>query len=121
MGRRITLCAGYAPALENQFDPSHAEWLHAKYNDDDGQLSAANVAIEPMTRFNVVEGSMGAEGFTVQHGGYNAGNADISAERLFTAPCSSRSEYTDKNGTGRGWRRERMVVCYTPRVMCAFG
>ena len=66
MGRRrthggTTLSAGYAPALENQFDPSHAEWLHAKYNDDDGQLSAANVAFEPMTRFNVVEGSMSAE------------------------------------------------------------
>lgn len=64
----VELPVGYAPALENQFDPSHAEWLHAKYNEDDGQLSASNVAYAPMTRFNVVEGTMGARGFTVQHG-----------------------------------------------------
>ena len=34
----VELPVGYAPALENQFDPSHAEWLHAKY-DEEGQLS----------------------------------------------------------------------------------
>jgi hypothetical protein len=88
----VELPVGYAPALENQFDPAHAEWLHAKYGDD-GQI-LGSVDITPMTRFNVVEGSMGAGGFTVQHGGYNAGNMDVSAERLFTAPGSSRSEYT---------------------------
>lgn len=64
----VELPVGYAPALENQFDPSHAEWLHARYNEDDGQLSASNVAHAPMTRFNVVEGSVSARGFTVQHG-----------------------------------------------------
>ncbi len=30
----VELPVGYAPALENQFDPSHAEWLHAKYDHD---------------------------------------------------------------------------------------
>ena len=34
----VELPVGYAPALENQFDPSHAEWLHARY-DEDGVLS----------------------------------------------------------------------------------
>jgi len=29
----------------------------------------------------------------VEHGGYNISNADVVAERVFTAPCSSRSEY----------------------------
>ena len=33
----VELPVGYAPALENQFDPSHAEWLHARY-DAEGQL-----------------------------------------------------------------------------------
>ena len=73
----VELPVGYAPALENQFDPSHAEWLHAKY-DEDGQLSAANVAFSPMTRFDVKEGTMNDEGFVVEHGGYNAGNKGVS-------------------------------------------
>ena len=96
---------------ENQFDPSHAEWLHAKYNAESGLLDGAmNVAYEPMTRFNVKEGTMGAGGFTVEHGGYNAGNKDVSAERLFTAPCSSRSEYKDANGN----RYLSAAILYTP-------
>jgi phenylpropionate dioxygenase-like ring-hydroxylating dioxygenase large terminal subunit len=99
----VELPVGYAPALENQFDPAHAEWLHAQYDDSDGQRSAANAEYQPMTRFGVVPGSMGAAGFTVEHGGYNRGNADISAERLFTAPCSSRSEYMDKDGKRCLW------------------
>ena len=105
----VELPVGYAPALENQFDPSHAEWLHAKY-DEDGQLSASNVAFSPMTRFNVKEGTMNADGFVVEHGGYNAGNKDVSAERLFTAPCSSRSEYVDKDGK----RYLSAAILYTP-------
>lgn len=28
----VELPVGYNPALENQFDPSHAEWLHARYD-----------------------------------------------------------------------------------------
>ena len=59
-----------------------------------------NVAYEPMTRFNVKPGTMELDE-TVEHGGYNAGNNDVSAERLFTAPCSSRSEYKDANGKVR--------------------
>ena len=107
----VELPVGYAPALENQFDPSHAEWLHAKYNAESGLLDGAmNVAYEPMTRFNVKEGTMGAGGFTVEHGGYNAGNKDVSAERLFTAPCSSRSEYKDANGN----RYLSAAILYTP-------
>lgn len=105
----VELPVGYAPALENQFDPSHAEWLHAKY-DEDGQLSAANVAFSPMTRFDVKEGTMQDDGFVVEHGGYNVGNKDVSAERLFTAPCSSRSEYVDKNGK----RYLSAHILYTP-------
>ena len=107
----VELPVGYAPALENQFDPSHAEWLHAKYNAESGLLDGAmNVAYEPMTRFNVKEGTMSAGGFTVEHGGYNAGNKDVSAERLFTAPCSSRSEYKDANGK----RYLSAAILYTP-------
>ena len=49
----VELPVGYAPALENQFDPSHAEWLHAKY-DEEGQLSdKANAERLMMTKFNV--------------------------------------------------------------------
>lgn len=106
----VELPVGYAPALENQFDPSHAEWLHAKYNEDDGQLSAANVAFSPMTKFKVVPGSVGAQGFTVEHGGYNANNINVSAQRVFTAPCSSRSEYLDANGN----RYLSAHILYTP-------
>lgn len=107
----VELPVGYAPALENQFDPSHAEWLHAKYDEITGGLSETmNVKFEPMTRFNVKEGSMNKTGFIVQHGGYNAGNKDVSAERLFTAPCSSRSEYKDASGN----RYLSAAILYTP-------
>jgi len=95
----VELPVGYGPALENQFDPSHAEWLHAKYDAETGFLSKEmNVEYAPMTKFSVRNDTMGADGFTVDHGGYNEGNAQISAERVFTAPCSSRSEYVDRNG-----------------------
>jgi phenylpropionate dioxygenase-like ring-hydroxylating dioxygenase large terminal subunit len=107
----VELPVGYAPALENQFDPSHAEWLHAKYDEITGGLSETmNVKFEPMTLFNVKEGSMNKTGFIVQHGGYNAGNKDVSAERLFTAPCSSRSEYKDASGN----RYLSAAILYTP-------
>jgi len=106
----VELPVGYAPALENQFDPSHAEWLHAKYDPETGFLSDQNAKYEPMTAFEVVPGTMNAGGFTVKHGGYNAGNKDVSAERLFTAPCSSRSEYEDKNGK----RYLSAAILYTP-------
>ena len=57
----VELPVGYAPALENQFDPAHAEWLHAQY-DENGQLSAGQTPYAPMTRFNTKEGTMGATG-----------------------------------------------------------
>ena len=41
---------------------------------------------------------MNKDGFIVDHGGYNKSNADVSASRVFTAPCSSRSEYVDAKG-----------------------
>ena len=106
----VELPVGYAPALENQFDPSHAEWLHAKY-DDDGQLSEkGNAGFVPMTKFAVAEGSMNRDGFIVEHGGYNKSNADVSAERVFTAPCSSRSEYVD----AKGRKYLSAAILYTP-------
>ena len=95
----VELPVGYSPSLENQFDPSHAEWLHAKYEAETGLLSKEeNVPYSAMTKFNVKDDGMSGNGFTVEHGGYNAGNQDVSATRVFTAPCSSRSEYTNKNG-----------------------
>ena len=107
----VELPVGYAPALENQFDPSHAEWLHAKYDAANGTLDPVmNAGYEPMTKFEVKEGSMGSSGFIVDHGGYNAGNKDVSATRLFTAPCSSRSEYHDANGN----RYLSAAILYTP-------
>lgn len=94
----VELPVGYAPALENQFDPSHAEWLHAKY-DEEGQLSEKeNAGFVAMKEFKVREGTMNKDGFVVDHGGYNKSNADVSASRVFTAPCSSRSEYLDAKG-----------------------
>ena len=106
----VELPVGYAPALENQFDPSHAEWLHAKY-DADGQLSEkGNAGFVPMTKFAVAEGSMSRDGFIVEHGGYNKSNADVSAERVFTAPCSSRSEYVD----AKGRKYLSAAILYTP-------
>jgi len=106
----VELPVGYAPALENQFDPSHAEWLHAKY-DADGQLSEkGNAGFVPMTKFAVAEGSMNRDGFIVEHGGYNKSNADVIAERVFTAPCSSRSEYVD----AKGRKYLSAAILYTP-------
>ena len=91
----VELPVGYAPALENQFDPSHAEWLHARY-DAEGQLDErANAGFVAMTEFSVREGTMQKDGFVVEHGGYNKSNVGVSASRVFTAPCSSRSEYLD--------------------------
>ena len=94
----VELPVGYAPALENQFDPSHAEWLHARYDESGALSKSANVAFSPMTEFAVRPGTMRGGGFVVDHGGYNEGNKTIQAERVFTAPCSSRSEYVDANG-----------------------
>ena len=106
----VELPVGYAPALENQFDPSHAEWLHARY-DEDGVLSkTANVPFSPMTEFAVRPGTMRADGFVVDHGGYNEGNKTVKAERVFTAPCSSRSEYVDADGA----RYLSAAILYTP-------
>ena len=106
----VELPVGYAPALENQFDPSHAEWLHARY-DESGVLSkSANVPFAPMTEFAVRPGSMRAGGFVVDHGGYNEGNKTIRAERVFTAPCSSRSEYLD----AKGERYLSAAILYAP-------
>jgi len=106
----VELPVGYAPALENQFDPSHAEWLHAKY-DEEGQLSdKANAGFVAMTKFNVREGTMNKDGFVVDHGGYNKSNADVSASRVFTAPCSSRSEYVD----AKGKKYLSAAILYTP-------
>ena len=106
----VELPVGYAPALENQFDPSHAEWLHAKY-DEEGQLSdKANAGFVAMTKFNVREGTMNKDGFIVDHGGYNKSNADVSASRVFTAPCSSRSEYVD----AKGKKYLSAAILYTP-------
>ena len=94
----VELPVGYAPALENQFDPSHAEWLHARY-DAEGQLDGrANAGFVAMTEFSVREGTMQKDGFVVEHGGYNKSNVGVSASRVFTAPCSSRSEYLDAKG-----------------------
>ena len=106
----VELPVGYAPALENQFDPSHAEWLHARY-DEDGVLSkTANVPFSPMTEFAVRPGTMRADGFVVDHGGYNEGNKTVKAERVFTAPCSSRSEYVDADGA----RYLSAAILYAP-------
>ena len=91
----VELPVGYSPSLENQFDPSHAEWLHARYDATTGVRSRdENVPYAAMTRFNVVQNSMAQGGFRVEHGGYNDGNLNVAAVRTFTAPCSSRSEYT---------------------------
>jgi len=95
----VELPVGYAPALENQFDPSHAEWLHARYDATTGELSdKENAGFVAMTKFAVREGTMKRDGFVVEHGGYNKSNADVTASRVFTAPCSSRSEYLDAKG-----------------------
>ena len=94
----VELPVGYAPALENQFDPSHAEWLHAKY-DENGQLSEKdNAGFVPMTDFSLRDETMNKDGFVVDHGGYNKSNVGVTASRVFTAPCSSRSEYLDAKG-----------------------
>ena len=107
----VELPVGYAPALENQFDPSHAEWLHARYHAENGSLSKSeNVPFTPMTSFAVRQGSMNGSGFVVDHGGYNEGNKTIRAERVFTAPCSSRSEYVDADGA----RYLSAAILYAP-------
>lgn len=106
----VELPVGYAPALENQFDPAHAEWLHAKYDDDGALSTTANAGFVPMKTFAVVDGSMDKNGFVVRHGGYNAANADVSAERVFVAPCSSRSEYVD----AKGRKYLSAAILYTP-------
>ena len=107
----VELPVGYAPALENQFDPSHAEWLHARYDAENGSLSKSeNVPFTPMTSFAVRQGSMNGSGFVVDHGGYNEGNKTIRAERVFTAPCSSRSEYVDADGA----RYLSAAILYAP-------
>ena len=51
----------------------------------------------PMTKFESFDDDT-TEGFKVRHGGYNAKNSKINATRVFTAPCSSRSEYLDEKG-----------------------
>ena len=58
----VELPVGYAPALENQFDPSHAEWLHARYDEDTGGCRNENVPFSPMTEFAVRQGSMNGTG-----------------------------------------------------------
>jgi hypothetical protein len=94
----VELPVGYNPALENQFDPSHAEWLHARYDPETNIRSVSEMAdFVPMTKFESFDDDT-AEGFKVRHGGYNASNSKIDATRVFTAPCSSRSEYLDDKG-----------------------
>ena len=106
----VELPVGYAPALENQFDPSHAEWLHARY-DAEGQLDErANAGFVAMTEFSVREGTMQKDGFVVEHGGYNKSNVGVSASRVFTAPCSSRSEYLD----AKGKKDHSAAILYAP-------
>ena len=53
---------------------------------------------------------MNKDGFIVDHGGYNKSNADVSASRVFTAPCSSRSEYVD----AKGKKYLSAAILYTP-------
>ena len=94
----VELPVGYNPALENQFDPSHAEWLHARYDAESNIRSVSEMAdFVPMTKFESFDDDT-TEGFKVRHGGYNAANSNIDATRVFTAPCSSRSEYLDDKG-----------------------
>ena len=94
----VELPVGYNPALENQFDPSHAEWLHARYDPESNIRSVSEMAdFVPMTKFESFDDDT-TEGFKVRHGGYNAKNSKINATRVFTAPCSSRSEYLDEKG-----------------------
>ena len=94
----VELPVGYNPALENQFDPSHAEWLHARYDAESNVRSVSEMAdFVPMTKFESFDDDT-TEGFKVRHGGYNAANSNIDATRVFTAPCSSRSEYLDDKG-----------------------
>ena len=48
----VELPVGYNPALENQFDPSHAEWLHARYDPESNIRSVSEMAdFVPMTKF----------------------------------------------------------------------
>ena len=95
----VELPVGYVPALENQFDPAHAEFLHAKFNDSDSAIGATNpTQFVPMTSFRVRPGSMSEKGFVVEHGGYNTSNEDVLGERTFIAPTSSRTEYSTKDG-----------------------
>ena len=64
----------------------------------DSSTSARTRVSWPMTEFSVREGTMQKDGFVVEHGGYNKSNVGVSASRVFTAPCSSRSEYLDAKG-----------------------
>ena len=97
----VELPVGYVPALENQFDPSHAEFLHARYTPDDRAIAASNpTQYVPMKTFRLkkdpVSGKSSGltkEGFVIEHGGYNEDNMGVRGERTFVAPASSRTEY----------------------------
>jgi len=105
----VELPVGYVPALENQFDPTHAEWLHCAYGED-GQAVQKSAPV-PMDRFTVRDGAIGGKsGFVVEHGGYNAQNISIQGERKFTPPCSSRTEYL----TAQGEPLLSAQIYYTP-------
>ena len=97
------LPVGYAPALENQFDPSHAAPRQVQRGERSaGRRDERGVrAHDPFQRERGDEGA----GVTVEHGGYNAGNKDVSAERLFTAPCSAAASIRTPTATGTSPRR----------------